>query len=94
MCYKPQIYGDLEIKLRTLENDYYVQYLHGSIEGTECSSSNFDAHDKALETGETFRFEQTTSRDGCFDDDSTLYAVYDNEDIIQLINELAKCLKP
>lgn len=92
MSYEPQIYGDLEIKLESLQNDFYVEYLHGFIEGTNCSGTNSEAHDYAEKTGETFIFSETSGRDGCFDDDQ-LFAVYDNEDIIQLINKLAKCLK-
>lgn len=91
--FEPDIYGDLEIKGETLNNDYQVVYSCGFIKGCKDCSDTSDAHDIAVQEGSDYRFDiDTYSRDGMFDKDQ-LFAVYDNEDIEQLIGKLKECLK-
>lgn len=92
--YQPQIYGDLNIKFDTLPfNDWINLETHGDIEGSMCCGTNSDLHSVAQYTGDTYRFDlDSCGRDGCYDDDQ-LFAVYDNEDIQQLIDKLKECLK-
>jgi len=91
--YQPQTYGELSIKYGSLANDYVDVELVGDIEGTDSSDSNSGAHDYYKNTSSVFRFDyEGTCRDGLYDDDQ-LFAVYDNTDIEQLIEQLKSCIK-
>jgi hypothetical protein len=95
--YAPCYYQDLCIKFETIDNrfsgDFFLLETQGFIEGCKDSGEVLEAHDYAEQSGQTYRFDLDSSmRDGEFEDDQ-LFAVYDNEDIQQLIDKLKECIK-
>lgn len=90
--YKPQTFGALEIKGESLTNDFYVQCIVDSI-ACDDDKEKHDVLDGALQSGETLRFDfDSEGRDGCYNKDE-LYAVWDNQDIENLIARLQQCIK-
>ena len=89
--FEPCVFGELEIKGSTWNNDYTVQDIVGAIE----SSDSGDYSDKlfaAMETGGSLKMDlDCMGRDGMFDEDQ-MFAVWEREDIEQLIERLNGCL--
>jgi hypothetical protein len=91
--YKPYVFDDLQIKGENCgDNDYFYQGLVGSID--YASSQDF------METLEGAEREHrsvpmdfdTQGRDGCFDA-KQLFAVFEPDDVTQLIARLHRALK-
>lgn len=89
--YREGTLGDICIKENTREpNDFLVQYINDSIQcinGDEYSSILADAEKNGASVKMDF---ECTSRDGLYDDDSTLYAVWEQEDVKALIARLSQ----
>lgn len=92
--YDPCVFGEIQIKGETIgTNDFRVQSINDAI---NCGSSNdfYDILDKAQESSESFDLNfDCWSRDGLYDPDTQLYAVWDNKDVEALIERLKKTLK-
>lgn len=92
--YTPCYFGPLLIKGDTLPsgNDWYEQQIADAISARndrEWTDKLFHAQ----ETGESINMDfDTEGRDGSFDADDRLYAVWDVEDVRYLINRLRRCL--
>jgi hypothetical protein len=72
-------------------NDWVCTSLYGDVEINNCD--DFVDKMERYEKGEEFRFShEEAGRDGFFDEDQ-LFAVYDQEDIKQLIDRLQKLNK-
>lgn len=94
--YDPYIIGQLKIKGETLnvveEGDWWLQKIADSIESDNINEW-VEKIDKSLETGESIEMDfDTEQRDGLFDDDDRLYAVWEPKDVEHLINRLKRCL--
>lgn len=79
-------HDSLCLKVENLDNDWTYIQLNGEID----SDSDSDYIDKLNEyqLGKEFKFSMDTiCRDGCFDE-SQLFAIYDKDDIIQLVKKL------
>lgn len=94
--FQPSCFGDICIKSSSPEddwgNDFVVDYLALFVDiGEETSQDKIV--DK-YKVGTEFRWDdEQTSRDGMFEGDEVMFAVYDNQDIEQLIHKLKKCIK-
>lgn len=91
MKYVPCSFGELNMKGETWEYDFLLQNLVSEI---KCESSNQESNilDKA-ENDNAYSVDldlDCFSRDGCFEDDQ-LFAVYEQKDIDNLIQELKTC---
>lgn len=86
--YEHCIFGDLAIKHQTTGNDFIYQQIASAI---ECSGSS-EFSDKlfaAADTGASLPMDlDCASRDGMFDPAETLYAVWEKDDVRQLIAKL------
>jgi hypothetical protein len=94
--YKPYYFEGLEVKEDSggLDNDWCASELTGisTIKEGDNSGDIMDALDRYVETGESFELEiDGYGRDGGFDDDE-LFAIYEPQDIQQLIDRLTKLL--
>lgn len=91
--YSPCVIGDFMVKKETTkQNNFYYQSIIDSIECT--GPEDFWLRLEQAEQNNTtikMNFDRTEI-DGCFDN-KQLYAVWDNEDIIQLIHLLLQCIK-
>ncbi len=86
------VFDELCIKGVTLENDFCVQDIADSIQFAN-SEEFADNLFRAADTGESIRFDfECEGRDGLFDKDQ-LFAVWDDDDVRNLINRLGKCIK-
>lgn len=89
--YIPCLFGDLSIKGRKVgDNDYYYQQISDAI---RCGGSGefADILFKAQETGDSIKLDfYCEGRDGSFEDG--LFAVWEKEDVAQLIERLQLCL--
>jgi hypothetical protein len=89
--YEPCNLGELRIKGATWGNDFLVQYT----DTIKCKDSNefFEILTKAWIAGESFEMDfDCMGRDAMFDD-SQLFAVFDPDDVKQLIERLQQCVK-
>lgn len=89
--YEPCCFRELQIKEETNGVDFDVQGIHDALEcdGTE---DFFDKLEDAKDEGLSLRMDfEVISRDGCFEE-SQLFAVWEQQDVIQLISRLSKCL--
>jgi len=93
--YAPCFFGPLMIKGETLPhgNDWYEQQIADAIESSgseEWTNILF----RAQETGESFSMDfDCEGRNGLFEPDDRLYAVWEPEDVRHLINRLSRCLQ-
>ena len=93
--YEPCIFGELGVKVSTIKDVGGEPIDYVTIGTEQIDDSNFnEVHEflcgDAL-NGVSFRFEyESTSRDGLYDDDQ-MYAIYDDDDIDQLIAFLESC---
>jgi hypothetical protein len=90
--YKPCCFDDISIKNENVGDiDFRVRKLFDvdNHDSNEMVDILFDAE----ETGNYFKLHfNTTYRDGLFDKDQ-LFAIFDNEEILQLIENLKRCIK-
>lgn len=90
--YDPQVIDGLFIKGETIfhggiPRDYVYESLIGNVDAND-SNEEFEILIDAEENGTSFKLDfDCRMRDGLFDD-SKLYAIYEPEDIIGLINKL------
>lgn len=94
--YEPCFFGPLMIKGETMPNgnDWCEQQI---VDAIECSGSVEFSNIllRAQETGESFGMDfDCEGRDGLFDSDERLYAVWEQQDIQHLVNRLTRCLAP
>ena len=92
MKYEPCNFGDLRVKVETLDSDFLFDSITNEI---EASGSN-ELFDKlfAAEKDSTLSLEMdfdATARDGMFEKDQ-LFAVYEIADVCGLIDRLNKCM--
>ena len=89
--YKPCIFGALEIKEKSYENDWLYQDI---VDAIECDDSG-DLTDRlfdAQENGSSLDIDfDCLSRDGLFDDDQ-LFAVWERKDVVALIERLRQTI--
>lgn len=89
--FEPNIFEYIQIKGESIEDiDWFFQPITDSI---EVEGSYPAIHlDKAIKTGKSINMDfNLQERDGCFDQDQ-LFAVWEKEDVIQLIARLSRCL--
>jgi hypothetical protein len=93
--YAPCYFGELMIKGDTLNsNDWCYQQILGAIDA-EDSGEWADMLFRAAETGESLPMDfDCEGRDGSFESDDRLFAVYEPKDVEYLINRLKRCLTP
>jgi len=89
--YEPCIFGALEIKEKSYENDWQYQDI---VDAIECDDSG-DLADRlfdAQENGSSLDIDfDCLSRDGLFDDDQ-LFAVWERKDVVALIERLRQTI--
>ena len=90
--YTPCCFSDLEIFGGDCGGiDFVSASLTGWVE-SEGSNEMFDILERAEKTGESFKLDtECYGRDGLYED-KQLFAIYENEDILQLIETLKKGL--
>lgn len=89
--YRPCVFGDLCVKGDTWEYDFIYTPLVASL---ECKGTDemFDILDRAEKTGSNFSLDvDSYQRDGYFEENQ-LYAIYEKDDISQLIDKLKKSI--
>jgi hypothetical protein len=94
--YEPHIFGELLIKGDTLStsNDWFYQDIVSSFDVNDSGERSARLYQSA-ETGESVPMDfDCQSRDGCFDPDDRLYAVWEPQDVQHLVNRLQRCLRP
>lgn len=92
--YEPCYFGPLMIKGESLPNgnDWYEQQIADAISAHD-SGEWADNLFRAQETGEAIGMDfDCEGRDGLFDPDDRLYAVWDPLDVQHLVNRLKRCL--
>ena len=92
--YTPCYFGPLLIKGDTLPNgnDWYEQQIAGAISAHD-SGEWSDKLNWAEETGGSIGMDlDCEGRDGSFDPDDKLYAVWEPQDVRHLVNRLQRCL--
>ena len=86
--YEPCVFGDLEIKHDSLENDYVTSGPLASRVMSDGSNDFFDKLQWAQLSGESLPMDfGDTIRDGLFEENQ-LFAVYEDRDVIELIERL------
>jgi len=88
--YEPIFFGELEIKHESHYNDFWSS----TIADIECSGSDDMANILLTDLRDisVHRFDtESVTRDGLFND-TQLFAIYDQQDISQLIERLQRCL--
>lgn len=93
--YAPCYFEGLMIKGETLNgNDWCEQEIAGAIDAHD-SGEWADMLFRAAETGESLPMDfDCEGRDGSFEPDDRLFAVYEPKDVEYLINRLKRCLTP
>lgn len=92
--YTPCYFGPLLIKGDTLPNgnDWFEQQIADAIAAHD-SGEWTDKLFRATETGESIGMDfDCEGRDGSFDPDDRLYAVWEPQDVQHLVNRLQRCL--
>lgn len=91
--YDPCVFSELMIKHDTLKtNDWVCQQIADAI---KCDNSEEFGNklQNARVTGESVEMDfDCAGRDGCYEPDNALFAVYETEDIKQLIEVLKACI--
>jgi hypothetical protein len=94
--YEPYIFGDLMIKGESISGrdghfiDFFVQQITDAV-ACDDSGEFVDILDRAEKMGESFALDlDYQGRDGCLDEDQ-LFAVWEADDLQQLIARLQKC---
>jgi len=89
--FKPCIFEQVCIKENTFEDDFYFY----SISSDAIDADGDDFSDKLMVNplGTSLKMDfDVLSRDGCFDENQ-LFAVWEKQDIKDLISKLEKCIK-
>jgi hypothetical protein len=92
--YEPCVFGELLIKGETLStgNDWFYQDIVSSLDAGD-SNEWSDMLFRSAETGASIPMDfDCESRDGCFDADDRLYAVWEPQDVQYFVNRLQRCL--
>lgn len=92
--YEHCVFGEPLIKGDTLENgnDWFYQQILGALDAHD-SGQWSDMLFRAAETGESLPMDfDCQGRDGSFEPDDRLFAVYEPQDVRHLINRLRRCL--
>jgi hypothetical protein len=94
--YVPCVFGELLIKGETLnvvpEGDWWLQRIADSIVSKDCGEWA-DKQFRSQETGESMEMDfDIEQRDGSFDPDDRLYAIWELQDVQHLINRLKRCV--
>jgi hypothetical protein len=92
--YEPCAFGELLIKGDTLStgNDWFYQDIVSSFDAQDCGEWSAMLF-RSAETGESVPMDfDCQSRDGRFDPDDRLYAVWEPQDVQHLINRLKRCV--
>jgi hypothetical protein len=92
--YNECCFGDMSIKYDTWKesNDFLYVDINDFIYG-DSSDSTFDKLEQMKNTGENVSIDlDVQSRDGLYED-GQLFAVYDNNDVLHIIEKLKACLK-
>lgn len=85
--YEPCVFNGLMIKCDTLLHDFVYQDLIGNVKAHD-SGEYANKLESALETGESLELDfDFAGRDGLFEDDQ-LFAVYEENDVKQLIDRI------
>ncbi len=90
--YEPQCFDGLHIKMDSsdMRNDWFYECLIGNIKHS--GSDDLFHNCVSMESGEKIGLEfDSEFRDGCFDE-KQLFAIYEKEDVKQLIDRLSRCL--
>lgn len=93
--YAPCYFGPLLIKGETLpgNNDWYEQQIADAVSAHD-SGEWADKLFQSQETGESIEMDfDCEGRDGSFDPDDRLYAVWEQQDVRYLVNRLQRCLQ-
>jgi len=92
MKYKPQLFEELQIKGETWEVDFLCSSITDEIEssGSDEETMILDKAEKDSSYSIPMDFD-CYGRDGCFEDDQ-LYAVYEEKDVLGLIQSLKNTL--
>jgi hypothetical protein len=90
--YEPCVFENMAIKTDNCnERDFIVQYIADSIKCTGSDDFGYILED-AEENGTSIEIDlDICGRDGCFNDDQ-LFAVWERQDVIKLIERLQKCI--
>jgi len=89
--FKPCYLGDMEIKMESMESDFFAQRIHDAI---DCDNSEEFTEKlmRANKTGESLEMDlDSYGRDGAFGFDDR-YAVWERKDVEELIERLKRCL--
>lgn len=90
--YRHTVFDELQIKGESLANDFFYQDIVGAID----SRGDWDLSAKlhaAAETGISLPMDfNCQGRDGCFDPDSQMFAVWERQDVEALIERLKETL--
>jgi hypothetical protein len=88
-------FSDIKIKMGNYGSNDYIFDTIGAME-VECNGSSelFDFLDASYNNGTSLNMDFNCSqRDGCFDG-KAIYAIFEEEDIRNIISRLSKCLLP
>lgn len=90
--WEPCVFEELMIKDESLEDDFFCQEIVSAIDSDD--SGDFCCLcDHASHTGDSIDIDmECLGRDGCFDD-SQMFAVWEDQDVLKLIERLKKCLR-
>jgi hypothetical protein len=94
--YEPCIFGPLMIKGETINDgaDWFEQQIADAV-SCDDSGEFGEILLRAQETGKSFGMDfDYEGRNGSFEPDDRLYAVWEPEDVRHLINRLQRCLEP
>lgn len=89
--WEPCVFGELSIKGESLEQDFLAQEIASAV---KCNNSGefVDLCDDAARTGKSIALDlDCMGRDGCFDD-GQIFAVWEAEDVMALIERLKACV--
>ena len=89
--WEPYVFGKLMIKGKSCEHDFLTQEIASAV---KCNDSGefADLCDDAARTGESMALDlDCMGRDGCFDE-SQMFAVWEAEDVLSLIERLKACV--
>jgi hypothetical protein len=90
--YEPFVFSELEIKGETWGSDFLVASSLSS--AIKCSGAGefIELLERAEKTGESLAMDfESEGRDGCFEDNQ-LFAVWEEVDVVALIQRLKLCL--
>lgn len=91
--YEPCIFSDIQIKGNTCTsgNDFYYQDIASAIEN-ESSEDFWDTLKLALENKVSLTMDFEYEGRDCLYDAKQLFAVWEKQDVVKLINRLQECL--